>query len=96
MEPDTRGLKPRKKRRSFFGLGLTKPTAKPRAEITPTNDLMALLRKDRIRRRLTWPEYAKLLGIHLSTLHKIGTGVHRASEITEAIIRDALDRNPVE
>jgi hypothetical protein len=48
------------------------------------------LRADRLSRRLTWPKYAALLGVKLSTLHKIAMGVHQPTELTEAIIRDTL------
>jgi hypothetical protein len=40
---------------------------------------------------MTWPAYAKFLGVNLSTVHKIANGVHRASELTEGIIREKLD-----
>lgn len=78
-------------------------TMKPKTAPAPTdpryrdldpNSLQAIVRRDRIRRRMTWPAYAQFLGVHLSTLHKIATGVHRPSELTEAIIREALERNP--
>lgn len=49
-----------------------------------------LLRRDRIRRRMTWPAYASFLGVPLPTLHKIANRVHRASELTEGIIRERL------
>jgi hypothetical protein len=77
-----------------------KPRKAPASKIEPRyqdldpDSLQAVIRKDRIRRRMTWPVYAKFLGVHLSTLHKIATGVHRPSELTEAVIREALAKNP--
>jgi hypothetical protein len=92
------GLKPAKKSRRFFNLArIGKALSGKRPAREPIRDpdgLMALLRADRIRRRMTWPVYAEFLGVKLSTLHKIATGVHRPSELTEAIIRDTLDANP--
>lgn len=59
---------------------------------TPRHDhpLTRILREDRVRRRLSWPAYAKLLGLKESTLYKIAQGYHQPREITEAIIRDRL------
>lgn len=88
-----RGLKPAPKRRSLLdrarGVLNPKPTVRKFDNLDP-DSLQAVIRADRIRRRMTWPEYAVHLGVHLSTLHKIATGVHKASELTEAIIRDKL------
>lgn len=87
-----RGLKKAPKRSLLDrarGVLSPKPTVRKFDNLEP-DSLQAVIRADRIRRRMTWPEYAKFLGVHLSTLHKIGTGVHQASELTEAIIRDKL------
>lgn len=88
-----RGLPKTPKRRTLLdrarGVLSPKPTKRRFDDLDP-DSLQAVIRADRIRRRMTWPEYAKFLGVHLSTLHKIGTGVHQASELTEAVIRDRL------
>ena len=70
----------------------TRPAGEP---VRDPEGLRALIRADRIARRMTWQAYAGFLDVHLSTLHKIATGVHQASEMTEAIIREAIDANPV-
>ena len=90
------GLPEPRKKRKFFGLSLGRQKADPAPveQVRDPEGLRALIRADRVRRRMTWPTYADFLGVHLSTLHKIATGVHKASEITEAIIREALTKNP--
>ena len=92
------GLKPGRKsskvgvlKRIGNALSGKRPAADP---IRDPDGLKTLIRADRIRRRMTWPAYAEFLGVKLSTLHKIATGVHKPSELTEAIIRDALDADP--
>lgn len=52
--------------------------------------LVDVLRTDRVRRRLSWPAYARLLGLKESTLYKIARGYHVPREVTEAIIWDRL------
>jgi hypothetical protein len=92
------GLKPDRKSRKVGVLArIGNAFAGKRPAGDPIRDpdgLKALIRADRIRRRMTWPVYAEFLGVKLSTLHKIATGVHRPSELTEAIIRETLDANP--
>lgn len=90
------GLPVPAKKRRFFGLRLGSRKAEPAPveQIRDPEGLRAILRADRVRRRMTWPAYAAFLGVYLSTLHKIATGVHKPSEITEAIIREALAKNP--
>lgn len=91
------GLKtPRESRKVGVLAGLRKAlggTRTPQAPVRDPEGLRELLRADRIQRRMTWPAYAQFLGVKLSTLHKIATGVHLASELTEAAIRDTLDAN---
>lgn len=73
---------------------LTSPSGSTRID-TPKrartqHPLGRLLKKDRLQRRLSWPAYAKLLGLKESTLYKIAQGYHQPREITDAIIRDRL------
>jgi hypothetical protein len=56
----------------------------------PSHPLVDVLREDRVRRRLSWPAYARLLGLKESTLYKIARGYHVPREVTEAIIRGRL------
>lgn len=98
------GLRPTAKRGSFFGTAKRILTGERPARSDTRSGLLrgdgepgslqAIIRADRVRRRMTWAAYSAFLGVHLSTLHKIATGVHRASELTDAIIRDKLSRNP--
>lgn len=89
------GLKPGQKSRKVGGLMDRLLGKRPQTELIRDPDgLKDLVREDRIRRRMTWPVYAEFLGVKLSTLHKIATGVHKPSELTEAIIRDTLAANP--
>lgn len=86
--------KPRESRKVGVLAGLRNALGGKRNPPVPIRDpegLRELIRADRVHRRMTWPVYAKFLGVKLSTLHKIATGVHRPSELTEAIIRDALN-----
>lgn len=85
------------KRKTGAGkVGVLARVRKALAGDTGPDGVRTLIRQDRLRRRMTWPAYADFLGVRLSTLHKIATGVHRPSELTEAIIRDTLDANPVD
>lgn len=49
------------------------------------------LRTDRLRRKLTWPAYADLLGVKLSTLNKMVRGVHKPSQLTVVQIEERLE-----
>lgn len=88
------GLKVKPKKRSLLARA-TSALLDPKRSKRPQSALQIELRQDRIRRRMTWPKYADFLGVHLSTLHKIAMGVHKPTELTEAIIRDTLDANPL-
>jgi hypothetical protein len=70
--------------------GLQSARPKRKVAVPGPVGLAEELRADRLERRLTWPKYATLLGVKLSTLHKIAMGVHKPTELTEAIIRDTI------
>jgi len=100
----TRPLSPKPKKRRFFGLA-DLVTKKPETERTPIRldpdkrdpeELRAAIKADRVRRRMTWPVYAEFLGLSVSTIYKIATGVHTPTEITESVIREKLNASPAE
>ena len=91
-------MQPAPKKRRFRGLADRILGAKPKTPdpIRDPEGLRALVRADRVRRRMTWPVYADFLGMSVSTIYKIATGVHKPTEITEAVIRERIGEHPAE
>lgn len=88
---------PKKRRLRGLADRLLGKSARPTADpVRDPEGLRALIRADRVRRRMTWPVYADFLEMSVSTIYKIATGVHTPTEITEAIIRERLDANPID
>lgn len=53
--------------------------------------LAADVRRDRIKRKMTWPVYADFLGVPLTTLYKLAKGyTNRPHELTLDLIRERL------
>lgn len=53
--------------------------------------LAADVRRDRLRRKMTWPVYAEFLGVPLTTLYKLAKGyTNRPHELTLDLIRERL------
>ncbi len=69
---------------------MARQTEKERKDVA---DLAARIKADRIRRRMSWPEYAEFMGVKQSTLYKIADGrTTRPHDTTVADIEDKLKR----
>ena len=65
-----------------------------RADVVTSDDVVDLsklarvLKKDRLRLKMTWPHYAEHMGVPLSTLYKIARGDSHPHELTVQTILD--------